>query len=109
MSIAHTRVCNIYNIHTYSIVLIVLSLLQEESQALQAVTMLDIFIKIHVEYIKLEKLARCDVITKNSTRMSDLLRKILKLKNALVNYCCYNCAYIVTVHIDLYGNCTYMV
>lgn len=78
----------------YSVVVIVLSLLQEESQALQAVTMLDMYIKIHVEYTELKNLERCfrPKTYELNFKRSELLRKIAKLKSALVS-----CSYIVII------------
>lgn len=61
---------------------------REESQALQAVTMLDMYIKIHVEYTELKNLERCfrPKTYELNFKRSELLRKIAKLKSALEHH-----------------------
>ena len=70
---------------THQTLVIMLFTLQEQSQALQAVTMLDILTDIHREYRTIRRLEEC-VLSVNITRMSELLRKMSLLKSALVNY-----------------------
>ena len=77
-SVTHTH------IHTVYIILLIVLLFQEKSQALQSVTMLDILMAIHAEYHTIRELELC-VPTVNVAKRDDLIRRIMLMRDLLVS------------------------